>query len=212
MDGDIAPLDKIIDIAHHYGAYVMVDEAHATGVIGEQGRGTPEHFHLEGKVDIVAGTFSKGLGAVGGFIASNSRLIEYLRFYSRGYMFSTAMTPQVAGSLRESLKVIVDEPELREKLWSNITYFRENLLSLGFNLGQAETAIFPIIIGDDWKVKEIGRRLDEMNIYVNPVFYPAVSRNQSRIRISLMAGHTKEHLDRVLNALEDLGKEYSIIP
>ncbi|NLA84574.1 MAG: aminotransferase class I/II-fold pyridoxal phosphate-dependent enzyme [Clostridiales bacterium] len=212
MDGDIAPLDKIIDIAHHYGAYVMVDEAHATGVIGEQGRGTPEHFHLEGKVDIVAGTFSKGLGAVGGFIASNSRLIEYLRFYSRGYMVSTAMTPQVAGSLRESLKVIVDEPELREKLWSNITYFRENLLSLGFNLGQAETAIFPIIIGDDWKVKEIGRRLDEMNIYVNPVFYPAVSRNQSRIRISLMAGHTKEHLDRVLNALEDLGKEYSIIP
>ena len=166
MDGDIAPLNKIVDLAHSYGAYVMVDEAHATGVIGRNGKGTPEHFSLEGKVDIVAGTFSKGLGAVGGFIASNSKLIEYLRFYSRGYMFSTAMTPQAAGSLSEALKVITSEPELRQRLWNNINYFRNNLLSLGFNLGNAETAIFPIIIGDDWKVKEMGRRLHEMGIYV----------------------------------------------
>jgi glycine C-acetyltransferase len=211
MDGDIAPLDEITELAHRYGAYVMVDEAHATGVIGENGRGTPEHFHLEGKVDIVAGTFSKGLGSVGGFIATNARLVEYLRFYSRGYMFSTAMTPQAAGSLCEGLKVIVEEPHLREQLWKNINYFRENLLSLGFNIGNAETAIFPIIIGDDLKVKEIGRRLDEMGIYINPVFYPAVSKNLSRIRISLTAGHTKEHLDTVLNAMEDLGREYGII-
>jgi glycine C-acetyltransferase len=211
MDGDIAPLDQIVELAHRYGAYVMVDEAHATGVIGENGRGTPEHYHLEGKVDIVAGTFSKGLGAVGGFIAANSRLIEYLRFYSRGYMFSTAMTPQVAGSLCEGLKVVVEEPQLREQLWENIRYFRQNLLSLGFNIGNAETAIFPIIVGDDLKVKEIGRRLDEMGIYINPVFYPAVSKNLSRIRISLTAGHTNEHLDTVLNAMEDLGKEYGII-
>ncbi|MGI6570639.1 MAG: aminotransferase class I/II-fold pyridoxal phosphate-dependent enzyme [Caldicoprobacterales bacterium] len=211
MDGDIAPLNKIVDLAHSYGAYVMVDEAHATGVIGRNGKGTPEHFSLEGKVDIVAGTFSKGLGAVGGFIASNSKLIEYLRFYSRGYMFSTAMTPQAAGSLSEALKVITSEPELRQRLWNNINYFRNNLLSLGFNLGNAETAIFPIIIGDDWKVKEMGRRLHEMGIYVNPVFYPAVSRKLSRIRISLMAGHTKEHLDKVLNALEYLGREAGVI-
>ena len=211
MDGDIAPLDKIVELAHRYGAYVMIDEAHATGVIGEYGRGTPEHFHLEGRVDIVAGTFSKGLGAVGGFIATNAGLVEYLRFYSRGYMFSTAMTPQVAGSLREGLKVIVEEPQLRERLWENIRYFRKSLLSLGFHLGNAETAIFPILVGDDWKVKEIGRRLDEMGIYVNPVFYPAVSRNLSRIRISLMAGHTREHLDKVLNAMEYLGKEYGVI-
>jgi len=211
MDGDIAPLDEIVELAHRYGAYVMVDEAHATGVIGENGRGTPEHFHLEGKVDIVAGTFSKGLGAVGGFIATNAKLVEYLRFYSRGYMFSTAMTPQVAGSLCESLKVIVEEPQLREKLWENIRYFRKNLLDLGFNLGNAETAIFPIIVGDDFKVKEIGRRLDEMGIYINPVFYPAVSRKLSRIRISLTAGHTREHLDTVLDAMEHLGKEYGVI-
>jgi len=211
MDGDIAPLDQIVELAHRYGAYVMVDEAHATGVIGKNGRGTPEHFNLEGEVDIVAGTFSKGLGAVGGFIAAKSELVELLRFYSRGYMFSTAMVPQVAGSLCEALKVIEEEPELRDKLWSNIRYFRENLLSLGFNIGDAQTAIFPIIIGDDMKVKEIGRRLDEMDIYVNPVFYPAVSSNLSRIRISLMSAHTKAHLDKVLNALEYLGKEYGVI-
>ena len=211
MDGDIAPLDQIIALAHQYGAFVMVDEAHATGVIGETGKGTPEHYHLEGKVDIVAGTFSKGLGGVGGFIASNANLIEYLRFYSRGYMFSTAMTPQTAGSLCEAMKVIVEEPELREKLWANIRYFRNCLLDLNFRLGDAETAIFPIIIGDDWKVKEMGRRLDELGIYVNPVFYPAVSRNLSRIRISLMAEHTRQHLDQVLNALESLGKEYGVI-
>jgi len=211
MDGDIAPLDEICDLAHRYGAYVMVDEAHATGVIGDFGRGTPEHFHLEGKVDIVAGTFSKGLGAVGGFIAAKKPLVELLRFYSRGYMFSTAMTPQTAGSLREALRVIVEEPELRQKLWDNIRYLRKNLLDLGFDLGNAQTAIFPIIIGDDIKVKEMCRRLDEMGIYVNPVFYPAVSRNLARIRISLMAGHTKAHLDTALNALEDLGREYGII-
>ena len=211
MDGDIAPLDEIVNLAYSHGAYVMIDEAHATGVIGKNGRGTPEHFGLEGKVDIVAGTFSKGLGAVGGFIAARRELVELLHFYSRGYMFSTAMTPQVAGSLIEALKVVVDEPELRGRLWDNINYFRKNLLDLGFNLGDSQTAIFPIIIGDDLKVKEICRRLDEMNIYVNPVFFPAVSRNLARIRISLMAGHTRAHLDTVLNAIEDLGREYGII-
>ncbi|HHV95954.1 MAG TPA: aminotransferase class I/II-fold pyridoxal phosphate-dependent enzyme [Clostridiaceae bacterium] len=211
MDGDIAPLDKIVEIAKTYGAYVMVDEAHATGVIGKNGRGTPEHCNVEGKVDIVAGTFSKRLGAVGGFIASNKEIITLLNFYSRTYMFSTAMTPQVAASLIAAIDVIENEPELRENLWKNINYFRKNLLDLGFNLGNSETAIFPIIIGDDYKVKEICRRLHEMNIYANPVLYPAVPRKLARIRMSLMTNHTKEQLDTVLNAMEDLGREYGIL-
>ncbi|MGI6549765.1 MAG: aminotransferase class I/II-fold pyridoxal phosphate-dependent enzyme [Syntrophomonadales bacterium] len=211
MDGDIAKLDQIVDLAHHYGAYVMVDEAHATGVIGEHGRGTPEHFHIEGQVDIVAGTLSKGLGGVGGFIASSKQLVELIRFYSRSYIFSTAMTPQAAGSLVEALKVIEEEPELREKLWENIRYFHKGLTDIGFDLGNAETAIFPIIIGDDLKVKEICRRCHEENLYVNPVVFPAVSKKLSRIRISLMAGHTREQLDRALDILETLGKEYGII-
>lgn len=211
MDGDIAPLDKIVELAHAHGAYVMVDEAHATGVIGDHGRGTPEHFHIEGKVDIVAGTMSKGLGGVGGFIATTAELVELLHFYSRSYMFSTAPTPQVTGSLLEALKVIEEEPELRERLWNNIHYFRHGVKTLGFNIGNAETAIFPIIVGDDWKVKEICRRLHEANIYVNPVLYPAVPKRLARIRISLMAAHTKEHLDYTLNVLEDLGREYGVI-
>lgn len=211
MDGDIAPLDQIVEIAHAYGAFVMVDEAHATGVIGKNGRGTPEHCNVEGKVDIVAGTLSKALGAVGGFIATNKELVNYLHFYSRAYMFSTAPTPQATASLIEALNVIEEEPELRQRLWDNIRYFRENLLKLGFNLGNQQTAIFPIIIGDDYKVKEMCRELHEAGIYVNPVFYPAVPRRLSRIRMSITAGHTKEHLDRTLDVLEHLGKKYGII-
>lgn len=211
MDGDIAPLDKIIELAKNYGAYVMVDEAHATGVIGKNGRGTPEHFGLEGKVDIVAGTFSKAMGCVGGFVAANQELIELLYFYSRSYMFSAAPTPQVVGSLIEALNVIETEPELLKNLWQNINYFKEHLLNLGFDIGNSETAIFPIIIGDDYKTKEACRMLHERGIYANLVLYPAVQRKSSRLRLSLMATHTKEHLDKALDALEQVGTKLSII-
>lgn len=211
MDGDIAKLDQIVQLAHAYGAYVMVDEAHATGVIGANGRGTPEHFHLEGQVDIVAGTFSKGLGGVGGFIAAKRELVELLHYYSRAYMFSTAPTPQVTGSLIEALNVIETEPELRAKLWENINYFRNGVTSLGYDIGDAETAIFPLIVGDDLKVREMCRRCHELGIYVNPVQYPAVPRRLSRVRISLMSAHTREHLDTALNVLEQVGKEYGAI-
>lgn len=211
MDGDIAHLDKIVELAKAYGAYVMVDEAHASGVIGETGRGTPQHFNIEGKVDVVAGTFSKALGSVGGFIAAKEELIELLHFYSRPYMFSTAMTPQSAGSLIASMEVIEDEPIHREMLWNNINYFKQSLIGLGFNIGESQTAIFPIIIGDDLKVKDMSRRLHEMDIYVNPVVYPAVPKKSARIRMSIMSAHTKEHLDKALGALEIVGKEYNII-
>lgn len=211
MDGDIAPLDKIIELAKIYGAYVMVDEAHATGVIGPTGKGTPEFFNIEGKVDIVSGTFSKALGGVGGFIAANSELIELLHFYSRSYMFSTAPTPQVTGSLIKAIDLIEEEPERRYKLWRNIKHFKENLLELGFNLGNSETAIFPVIIGDDYKVKEACRMLHDKCIYVNPVQYPAVNKRLSRIRMSLMSEHTLEDLDYTLECLEWIGKKLEII-
>ncbi len=211
MDGDIAHLDKIIEVAKEYGAYVMIDEAHSTGVLGANGGGTPEHFNVKGKVDIVCGTFSKALGGVGGYVASNSDLINLLQFYSRGYMFSTAMAPQVVGSLITALDVIVDEPERRERLWNNIKYLKNGLVKLGFNIGNSHSAIFPIIIGDDYITKEICRELNELNIYVNPVLYPAVSKRLSRIRISMMSEHTKNHIDTVLNALEHLGKQHKLI-
>ncbi len=211
MDGDIAHLDKIIEIAKQYDAYVMVDEAHSTGVLGGNGRGTPEHFNLSGKVDIVCGTFSKALGGVGGFVASNKELIDLLHFYSRGYMFSTAMAPQIVGSLLTALDIIEEEPERRRKLWNNIRYFKQGLLNLGFNIGNSQTAIFPIIIGNDFITKEICRELHEMNIYVNPILYPAVSKRLSRIRMSIMSEHSQAHFDTVLNVLEYLGKKYNLI-
>jgi len=211
MDGDIAPLDRIVELAKQYGAYVMVDEAHATGVIGKTGKGTPEHFGLEGKVDIVAGTFSKALGCVGGFVAANEELIELLNFYSRSYMFSAAPTPQVIGSLIEAIDVIETEPELLNNLWKNINYFRKNLQRVGFDIGNSQTAIFPIVIGDENKVKEACKMLHEGGIYANLVLYPAVSKKASRLRLSLMSTHTKEHLDKALDVLEQVGKKLSII-
>lgn len=189
----------------------MIDEAHATAVIGERGHGTPEHWHVEGQVDIVAGTLSKGLGGVGGFAASSREVVEYLRFYSRSYMFSTALPPATTASLIAALDVIDSEPELRQRLWSNIRYFREGLTSLGFDLGQSETAIFPIIIGDVWKVKEMAKLLHEDGIFVNAVFYPAVARRLSRIRLSLMATHTKEDLDRTIEACGRAGRKLGVV-
>lgn len=211
MDGDIAPLDQIVNLAKKYNAFVMVDEAHATGVIGKNGKGTPEYFNLEGKVDIVAGTFSKGIGSVGGFIASSKELVEMIRYYSRPYMFSTAITPQASASIIAALDIIQNDKKLRAELWDNIFYLKEKLLNLGFNLGKSETAIFPIIIGDDQKTKAVCRYLHKNGVYVNLVLYPAVPKELSRIRISVMANHTKNQLDRLVYLLEKIGKELEII-
>lgn len=210
MDGDIAKLDEIVSIAKKYNAYVMVDEAHATGVIGQTGKGTPEYFSLEGKVDIVAGTFSKGLGVVGGFVAGKKELIELLRFYSRAYMFSTAMTPQATASTIAAIDVVNQEPQIMNKLWRNIHHFRERLLSSGFNIGLSETAIFPIIIGDDEKVKEAVRLLEQQNIYANSVLYPAVRRKESRIRMTVTAEQSQEQLDTAIDALLTIDESLKI--
>ncbi|HCJ11005.1 MAG TPA: 8-amino-7-oxononanoate synthase [Clostridiales bacterium] len=211
MDGDIAPVPEMLEVCRRHGARLMIDEAHATGVIGETGRGTPEHFHLEGKIDIVAGTLSKALGGVGGFAASTREVVEYLRFYSRSYMFSTALPPAVTASLIAALEVIETESELRARLWENIRYMREGLTDLGLDLGESETAIFPIIIGDDWKVKEMTRLLHEDGVFVNGVLYPAVARRLSRIRLSLMATHTREDLDLTIEACARAARKLGII-
>lgn len=211
MDGDIARLDRIVELAHRYGALVVVDEAHATGVIGATGRGTPQHFGLEGKVDIVAGTFSKGLGGVGGFIAGSRKLINYLHFFSRPYVFSTAMAPATVGGLLEALKVVEDEPENRAKLWENIHYFRSSLLGMGFELGNSETAIFPVILGKDNLVKALCRDLHLHSVYANPVLYPAVPKRLARVRFSLTSGLEKRHLDTALDALQSCSRKLGIL-
>lgn len=211
MDGDISNLPGIKAIADRYGARLMIDEAHATGVIGANGRGTPEHFQMEGKIDLVAGTLSKALGGVGGFVASTKEVINYLRFYARSHMFSTALPPATAAALCAAIDVIEKEPALRNKLWSNINYMIANLKQMGFNLGNAETAIIPIIVGDDQILKEISREVHQAGIFVNSVYYPAVPKRLSRLRLSLMATHTREDLDDTLAVLERVGKKYGLI-
>jgi glycine C-acetyltransferase len=211
MDGDIANLPGIYEMAKKYNAYIFMDDAHATGVIGKTGRGTAEHFDMEGLVDIVSGTFSKALGCVGGFIASKFELVEYLRFYARSYLFSTAMTPQAAASLIAGINVILNEPGRRTKLWKNINYLKNELVKLGFNLGNAETAIFPIIIGDNRKVYNLVKYMHENGIYVNYATYPAVPVDLIRLRISVMQGHTIEDLDNLIYHLKLKSQELNII-
>jgi glycine C-acetyltransferase len=211
MDGDITDLPKVVELSKRYGARVMIDEAHASGVLGANGRGTPEHFGMEGQIDIVAGTLSKALGGVGGFICSTKEVVNYIRFYARSYMFSTALPPAVTGSLIEAVNVIEQEPELRAKLRANIRQVHESLRRMGFDIGPTETAIVPILIGDDPKLREISRRVHEEGIFVNPVYYPAVPKRLSRLRLSLMATHTQADLDQTLSVIEKVGREFAVI-
>ena len=211
MDGDIANLPEIVPLARKYNARVMIDEAHATGVIGDHGRGTPEHHHVEGQIDIVAGTLSKALGGVGGFIASSADVCNYIRTYARSYMFSTSLPPAVTASLIASVEIIQTEPEIRLRLWENIKYMHSSLRALGFDIGPTQTAIVPILVGDDPKLREMSREIHDAGIFLNPVYFPAVPKRLSRLRLSLMATHTREDLDTTLDVLETVGRKYNVI-
>lgn len=203
MDGDIAPLDKIVEVCKKYGANILVDDAHGTGVIGKTGKGTIEHYGLEGKIDIVTGTFSKALGSVGGFVAGSRKLIEYLRISNKAYFCSTApFISSLAASLA-AMKVIDNEPNILRKLWDNINYFKSGLSKIGFNTDLFESPIIPLIVKTETNALALGEVLREKGIIVLPVFYPVVPKDKARIRLSLSAGHTKEHLDFVLKALKD---------
>ena len=211
MDGDIAPLPEIMQIAKKYNAFVYVDDAHAVGVIGATGKGTCEHFHLEGKIDFIAGTFSKAIGSQGGYVAASKEVIEYLRYYSRAHMFSTAMTPAAAAASLAAIEIITSNQDRKNKLWENINYLRGKLLSNGFNIGSSETAIIPIIIGNDNKVRDLVSYLHQQNIYTHAVVFPAVPIELSRVRLSLTQDHTEEELDLLVEHLVTKGKELNII-
>jgi glycine C-acetyltransferase len=213
MGGDIPPLRQITDIAHRYGAKIMVDEAHATGVIGERGKGTPSYFKMKpGEIDIVMGTLSKSLGGVGGFIASTREVVNYLRYYTRSFFFSSNFPPSVAASVIAAIDIMDKDESLHKNLWANTKYFKESLKSLGFNTAHTESAIIPVMIGDELTQKKMSRRMHEEGIYVNAIPHPAVPKGQERFRFSIMATHTREDLDRTLEVTEKLGREYGIIP
>ncbi|MEW6609268.1 MAG: 8-amino-7-oxononanoate synthase [bacterium] len=200
MDGDIAPLPEILGLAQKYKALVMVDDAHGTGVMGKEGRGTIEYFGLEGKIDISMGTLSKALGSLGGFIAGSTALIEYLKNKARSFIYSTALPPAQVASALAALEIIQTEPHHRQKLWENIQYLKQGLQNLRLDTMNSESPIIPVFIGDSNKTMEVANFLYEYGIFAPGIRPPTVPKGKSRIRLSVMATHTKSHLDKVLCA------------
>jgi glycine C-acetyltransferase len=203
MDGDLAPLDVIVPVCKSHNAILMVDDAHGTGVMGSHGRGTAEHFGMEGQVDITMGTFSKTFSATGGFIAASKPIINYLRFFARSYMFSASLPPTVIATVLAGIDVMEREPERLRQLWDNVAYVHERLTNLGFAL-KSESPIFPLIVPVGMDLREAAHRFHDAGVFVNSIEYPAVPISQQRFRVSLMATHTKQDLDRLLEVVEEI--------
>ena len=195
MEGDIVKLPEIVELAQKYNASVMVDDAHALGVIGQDGRGTASHYNLTNKIDLIMGTFSKSLASLGGFIAGDAAVINYLKHNSRSLIFSASMTPASVASVNAAIDIMISEPERIEHLWNLTHYAQKAFKEAGIDTGKSETPIIPLFIRDDIKALQITHRLLEEGIFVNPVISPAVPKEDSLIRFSLMATHTFEQLD-----------------
>jgi len=211
MEGDIADLPGIVELAKKYNARVMVDDAHAIGVLGKNGRGTAEHYGLEDEVDLVMGTFSKSFASLGGFIAGKEYVINYIQHFARSLIFSASMPPANVAAVSAALDIIKNEPERRQKLWDNTKRMLEGLRNMGYDTGLSETPVIPVIIGDDMKTFMFWRALLDNGVYVNPVISPAVPPGRQLLRISMMATHTDEQIDRALEVFEKLGKKFEVI-
>jgi glycine C-acetyltransferase len=211
MEGDLAPLDRIVELARQHGARVMIDEAHALGVVGPTGRGTAEHFGLHGQIDLTIGTLSKVPGGIGGYAVASKEVIDYLRYFARPYFFSTSIPAPVIAGLIEVFDILEHDAPLREALWRNIRYLVEHLRALGFDTGNSQSAIIPVIVRDDDKLKAMLRDLLDEGIFVNYVGYPAVPKRKPRLRIGAMAQHSREDLDWALSVFERLGPAHGII-
>ena len=210
MGGDIAPLPQIIEICKHYGARIMIDDAHGIGVTGG-GRGTAEHFGLTDEVDLIMGTFSKSFASIGGFIAGSAEVIHYIQHHARALIFSAALPAPAAASVLAALDIMETKPQLVERLWENAEYMRAGLRSLGYDIGQSNTPIIPIIIRDQFRTVLAWRALIEEGVYTNPVVPPGVPPNQSLLRTSYMASHTHDQLDRALAAFKLVGERLDLI-
>ena len=211
MDGDIAPLPGIVEAAEAYGAAVMIDDAHASGVLGRNGRGTVDHFGLHGRVAIQVGTLSKAVGALGGYVAGSTALREILTQRARPFLFSTSHPPAVVAACREAIRVMCDEPELQDRLWANTRRFKAELTRLGFDTGHSETPITPVMMGDPDTAGRFGDRLIEAGVFAQPVVYPTVAIDKSRLRTIVTAAHADEQLDIALGAFDRVGRELGLI-
>ena len=211
MEGDIVDLPAIVKLAKAYGARIMVDDAHAIGVLGDGGRGTAEHFGLENEVDLIMGTFSKSLAAIGGFIAGPSEVISWIKHLARSMMFSASLPPSLVAAVSTALDIIEEQPELRARLWRNTHKMLKGYKTLGYDTGTSETPIIPVVIKDTMKTYEMCRLLFENGVFVNAVISPAVPQGRELLRTSYMATHTEEQLDKVLTAFEKVGRQVGVI-
>jgi glycine C-acetyltransferase len=216
MDGDIGPLPSLCDAAEKYGAIMMVDDAHSSGVLGRNGRGTIDHFNVHGRVDIQVGTLSKAIGALGGYVCGSRDLIDYLYHRARPFLFSTSHPPSVAATCIAAFDVLEQEPELIDKLWENTRYFKKELGGLGFNIGgknspASETPITPIIIGDGKATMEFSREIFKEGVMGTGIAFPTVPEGKARVRTIVTATHTREELDKALEVLGRVGKRMGIV-
>ena len=211
MEGDIIQLPELCRIARDYGAAIMVDDAHAIGVLGKNGAGTASHFGLTDQVHLIMGTFSKSLASLGGFIGSDAKTVDYLKHHSRPLIFSASMSPANAAAVLAALQIMQEEPERIARLWRNTHRMKKGLGDLGFNLGDSETPILPVYCWDLVLAFKVCKRLHEEGVFVNPVVSPAVAPGQELIRISLMATHTDQQVDFALDKLGKVGKELGLI-
>jgi glycine C-acetyltransferase len=212
MDGDMAKLDEICNLADRYKALVMVDECHAAGFIGRSGRGTPEHFDVMGRVDIITGTLGKALGgAMGGYTTGRKEIIELLRQRSRPYLFSNSLMPAIVGASIEVFNMLGETTALRDQLEWNAKYFREKIATIGFDLKPGNTPIVPVMIYDAPKAQQMADELLKRGIYVIGFFYPVVAKGQARIRTQLSAAHTQAHLDAAIAAFTQVGIEIGLL-
>lgn len=211
MDGDMAPLDKIVELAEKYNCRIMVDDAHGVGVVGPTGRGTSEHFGVMDKIDLNVGMLSKGPGGLGGYCAASRQIVQYLRLYARSYFFSTALPASVAGGLNEVFKLLETDNAGRKKLWENTEYLKSKLVEKGFDIGHSQSAVVPVMIYSEPVLFEMYEKLRQRGVYVNIVTYPAVRRKECRLRLCTMKDLTFKQIDKAVEIISDLGREYGLI-
>ena len=211
MDGDIAPLPDLVEVAEKHGAIMMIDDAHASGVLGRGGRGTVDHFGLHGRVDIQVGTLSKAIGVLGGFTAGPQVLIDWLTNRGRPFLFSTSAPPAVAAACLEALAILDDEPEIVERLWDRTRFFKKGLEGLGFDTGESETPITPVIAGEETTAQELSRLLFDEGVFCPAIVFPTVPKGKSRVRTIVTADHPEDDLSRALEAFETVGRKLGLI-
>jgi len=211
MDGDVGALPELCDLADEFGCIMMVDDAHASGVFGRNGRGTVDHFGLHGRVDIQVGTLSKAIGALGGYVAGNRALIEFLYHRARPFLFSTSHPPAVAAACLAALDVLEREPQLIERLWDNTRFFKAGLQALGFDTGLSESPITPVIVGDGARAMRLSDRLFDEGVFAQGIAFPTVPRGKARVRTIVTAAHTRDELQFALDCFKRVGQELGII-